>query len=335
MNNALYLFRAGTALLQGSSSVPAVPAPAPVVVAAAAVCSRLDGLCISRILGGVSVAGACFYKLPIIIKIFHARNGAGLNPLALYMETSAYLTLVLYNWQQSHAFTTYGNYFASSLQNIVIIGLVWLWGVGPQDPRPITPRHVQRVLAIAALLVAALALHRHSLAHVLCPYAYAVLAASRVPQLWRNYRTQVVGVQSVLTLGNAVLGSCSNAFIHWRETKDWGMLAGSLLLLGLNAALALQVLMLRSRPPQAAAAAAAGKGEGEGSRRGRGGVAAAASADAAAAAAAASASPSRNRSSKPSKAQNKGQAKSESESREESKSKSRSRSRSKNKSNPR
>ena len=211
-------------------------------------CGRLvDGVCVSKIFGYFSILGACVYKLPVVIKILKARNGSGLNPVSIYMETTAYCVLVLYNYQKGNALSTFGDYALSSLQNVAIISLVWWWGVGPKDPRQITARHIQTVLSVAVVLVSVLYRFRQVLeanVEVLPLFSYAVIAASRIPQIFRNNRTGVVGVQSMITLTNAVIGSCNKVVIAYYETKDPYILWGSVVTVALNSVLALQVLWL-------------------------------------------------------------------------------------------
>jgi len=104
------------------------------------------------------------------------------------------------------------------------------------------------VIAVSAILIAVLYRSQHWLeanGSVLTGYAYAVITASRVPQIYRNHKTGVVGVQSLITLCNAVIGSAGKVVIAINETKDMGILYGSLLTVVVNLTLALQVLMLK------------------------------------------------------------------------------------------
>ena len=91
--------------------------------------SKCLGLAISKALGYVMLIGAFFYKLPIIFKIFKAKGGDGLNIVSVYLETSAYLSLLLYNVLTRSAFSTYGDLFPATFQNVIIVSLIWLWGI--------------------------------------------------------------------------------------------------------------------------------------------------------------------------------------------------------------
>lgn len=204
-------------------------------------------LCVSKFIGYVGVLGSCFYKAPVIIKIIRSGNSSGLNILSIYMETSAYSMLVLYNYMKRNAPSTYGDYCMSSIQNLIIISLIWMWGFGPKDPK-LGAFHIQKVVGITVLAIAVLYQFRYKVSEniELAPfYAYSVITMSRVPQIIRNYRTGTVGVQSMITLSNAVLGSCKNVYISVYETKDFHTLCGNVLLLLLNLTLALQVLLLK------------------------------------------------------------------------------------------
>ena len=77
-------------------------------------------------------------------------------------------------------------------------------------------------------------------------YSIFVISMSRLPQISTNFRASSAGVQSLLTLLNAFLGSSAKTFISFREVKDPLLAGGALITSGLNLILLIQVMLLKS-----------------------------------------------------------------------------------------
>jgi len=205
--------------------------------------SKCLGLAISKALGYVMLLGSFFYKLPIILKIFKAKGGDGLNIVSVYLETSAYLSLLLYNTLIQSAFSTYGDLFPATFQNMIIISLIWLWGI---DKKKFSFFHILVALfafgSFTAIILGAPKEHWHWVAK----YSIVVTTISRLPQIISNFRAGKVGVQSAITLTNGVLGAVGKVYITYVETKDPLLIIGACFALGLNLILLTQVVLLQS-----------------------------------------------------------------------------------------
>jgi mannose-P-dolichol utilization defect protein 1 len=67
--------------------------------------------------------------------------------------------------------------------------------------------------------------------------------ASKVPQIWTNFKNKSTGQLSVFTVMNYFLGSAAHVFTTYAELDDPLMLLGTLLATGLNLLLVLQVFL--------------------------------------------------------------------------------------------
>jgi mannose-P-dolichol utilization defect 1 len=200
-------------------------------------------LSISKSLGYITILGSCFYKLPVLLKIVKAKGGDGLNIISVYMETSSYLALLFYNIFRKCPFTTYGDLCATTLQNFMIIGCIWLWGI---DKKPFSVTHILAMICLLGLFVGtvfALPVQYH---HLIIAYSISLTTLSRLPQIISNFKHGKVGVQSPITLVNSVLGAVAKVFITFVETKDIFLIIGSVMALVLNSILFGQIIYLQS-----------------------------------------------------------------------------------------
>lgn len=201
------------------------------------------GLSISKALGYVMLIGSFFYKLPILLKIVKARGGDGLNIVSVYLETSAYLSLLLYNILRQSSFSTYGDLCPATFQNILIICLIWLWGI---DKKRFSMPHILGVIFLFGVFTATILRSPEEHWHWVAKYSIVVTTVSRLPQIVSNFRTGKVGVQSAVTLTNAVLGAFGKVYITYVESKDPLLITGAIFAFSLNFILLSQVLLLQS-----------------------------------------------------------------------------------------
>lgn len=210
-------------------------------------------LAISKALGLTMTVFSCLYKLPILLNILNAKTGQGLNLSSLYLETSAYVALLIYNVYRGNPLSTYGDFFASSFQNFLIICLIWYYGTDAgKSP---TNRHkliffisLSIFLCIMITLIngPVIILYRAFDLQVLPIYGAFVIMMARIPQIRANFLSKASGVQSSITLANAVLGSTAKVYINYRESKDPLLVGGAFITSCLNLILLVQVILLKS-----------------------------------------------------------------------------------------
>lgn len=190
--------------------------------------------------------GAAIFKVPVIMNILKGRTGAGLDPSALYMETSSLVSLVCYNFRMGNDFSTYGDNAAAVVQNALIIVMVLHFGF---DGKPSGLGHIFTVCSLYGALLWAL---------LFCPeqyYSYCVIfsmtlsTVSKVPQIIRNYSSRCIGVQSWLTQLTVLLGVSAKLFICLTETADdLYLTVGLACIVVLNSVLLLQSIAYADKP---------------------------------------------------------------------------------------
>ena len=199
-------------------------------------------LAISKSISYALILGACLYKIPVVLKIVSKRAGDGLNMLGMYLETSAFTASIFYSYLRGQPLTTYGDLFAVISANVVIILLVWLWGA---NGKKIGLGQIIFVLGLSGAFVAVASQCPPQYYTYLANYSTVVLTLSRLPQIISNATTGNIGVQSAVTIGNAMLGSFAKIFVLFVETDDLVLLMGSVIGFSCNLVLFCQVLFMK------------------------------------------------------------------------------------------
>ena len=207
----------------------------------------LDGKClslaISKTLGYVTIIGACMYKMPIVMNMIRSKSGNGLDPTSVYLETIAMICMVFYNFQKQNDFSTYGDNISAALQTMVIILLMWAYGI---DGKKLGLPHILTVLILSSVFFVALVTLPVEYLNYIAVASSVISTVAKCPQIIRNFKTKAIGVQSWVTTLTALLGVLAKLFINIRETPDDIILiGGTLLLLLLNTTLLIQSLIYK------------------------------------------------------------------------------------------
>jgi mannose-P-dolichol utilization defect 1 len=205
----------------------------------------LDGPClslaISKALGYVTIAGACLYKMPVVVNIFKSKSGTGLHPLSVYLESSSMISMVFYNFQKGNDISTYGDNISATIQNIMIVLMIWYYGM---DGKSLGGAHIAGVFAVFIIFGAALTFCPEELFGYVAIYATVIMTVSKIPQIIQNFQTKNIGVQSWVTQLTAFLGVLAKLFICITETgDDVYLMAGNVTAVVLNGTLMVQSLM--------------------------------------------------------------------------------------------
>ena len=209
----------------------------------------LDKIClslaISKTLGYVMLVGGFLYKLPVILNIFKAGGGDGLNLVGLYLETSSYIAGFYYSYLKGYEISTYGNKVASSIQDCIIITIVWYFGV---YGKPITKIHMAYVFGFSLFFATFLyyASKEETTTKFIVVYQYLVITLSRLPQIYSNFSAKSAGVQSPISLLTALFGAFAELVVNLVETKNTNNIIGSIIVMAVNVTLFAQVLYLKS-----------------------------------------------------------------------------------------
>ncbi|CAO3631398.1 unnamed protein product [Mucor hiemalis] len=193
---------------------------------------------VSKGLGLGIVLGGSIVKVPQILTILKNQSAQGLSLTSYLLETFSYFITLSYNLRQGNPFSTFGEIMFICIQNIIITSLIFYYG-----------RQTGFLVAILALLGGIFySLNSPQLVpQVLMSSLYAatipLTLASKVPQIYTNFKNKSTGQLSVFTVVNYFAGSAARVFTTMTELDDSLMLFGNLLATTFNAILVLQVIL--------------------------------------------------------------------------------------------
>ncbi|KAI0712695.1 mannose-P-dolichol utilization defect 1 protein [Earliella scabrosa] len=196
---------------------------------------------LSKGLGLGIVVGGSIMKVPQLLLIVSARSARGLSLTAYVLETLSYAITLAYSYRNNFPFSTYGENFFLTIQNVIITLLI----VHYNPPSSLAARSpVQRaVLSAQAMLAFAVGLVvlPHS-AMALCQLSTLPLSLfSKLPQIRQNHRAQSTGQLSAFAVISQVGGCLARLFTTATEVGDPIVTAGFALALALNIVLGFQM----------------------------------------------------------------------------------------------
>jgi mannose-P-dolichol utilization defect protein 1 len=165
-------------------------------------------------------------------------SAQGLSLLSYLIETLSYTITLAYNIRQDNPFSTFGEILFITLQNMIIASLILSYSK-------------QTLLVLPLLALFGAVFYGLQQPDMIAGSGMATLyaatiplsLASKVPQIWTNFRNKSTGQLSVFTVMNYFLGSAARVFTTYAELDDPLMLLGTLLATGLNLLLVLQVFL--------------------------------------------------------------------------------------------
>ncbi|KAG9258150.1 polyketide synthase [Emericellopsis atlantica] len=204
-------------------------------------------LAISKGLGIGIVAASSIVKVPQILKLVKSRSAEGVSFLSYFLETTAYLITLAYNYRNEFPFSTYGETALILGQNVVISVLVL---------------NYSGKAGLAAVFVAALAAAVGALftPGVLDVKALSYLqagagllgVASKVPQIAAIWSQGTTGQLSAFAVFNYLAGSLTRIFTTLQEVDDKLILYGFISGFVLNLILATQMIYYWNAPSEKA-----------------------------------------------------------------------------------
>lgn len=191
-------------------------------------------LALSKGLGVGIIGGAMVVKVPQILKILASRSTEGLSFLAVVLETLAASITFAYNFRAGNSFTTYGETFFMTFQNVLILLLLGLYR--KQTMRLVLLFSVYSVM-MSSLLIPTFATDAtlRSLQAMTIP----LVMVSRLPQIWTIWRQGCTGQLSALSVFLIWAGSVARVYTSFQETRD-----DRLLVLGFTMAAILNTTIL-------------------------------------------------------------------------------------------
>ncbi|KAI0747189.1 mannose-P-dolichol utilization defect 1 protein [Daedaleopsis nitida] len=196
---------------------------------------------LSKGLGLGIVVGGSIMKVPQLLLIVSARSARGLSLIAYVLETLAYAITTAYSYHNEFPFSTYGENFFLTIQNIVITLLI----VHYNPPASLAARStVQRTVLSAQAVIAftvALVLAPASILAILQVATLPLSLFSKLPQIRQNHRAQSTGQLSAFAVISQVGGCLARLFTTATEVGDPILTAGFALALALNVVLGAQM----------------------------------------------------------------------------------------------
>jgi len=217
---------------------------------------------LSKGLGLGIVLGGSIVKIPQILKIVTSRSARGLSLPAYILETAAYAISLAYASRNHFPFSTYGENFFLTVQNVVItLLIVWYSGARTATGRPLSAGSSVRMrgnlngviigslfVVVAAISLSSDALVPPSLLSLLQATTVPLSLISKAPQIASNHRHKSTGNLSAFAVFNAFFGCLARLFTTSQETGDSLMWWGFALAGALNAVLVAQMVVYWNNP---------------------------------------------------------------------------------------
>ncbi|TVY18527.1 Mannose-P-dolichol utilization defect 1 protein [Lachnellula arida] len=200
-------------------------------------------LAISKGLGLGIIAASSIVKIPQILKLLSSKSSSGISFLSYFLETSAYLISLAYNYRQGFPFSTYGETALIAVQNVVIAVLVLNYS-GKSAGAAV---FVAGLAASGAALFAPNVVDMQTLSYFQAG-AGVLGVASKLPQIVAVWQEGGTGQLSAFAVFNYLLGSLSRIFTTLQEVDDKLILYGFIAGFALNAILAAQMVYYWNAP---------------------------------------------------------------------------------------
>jgi len=219
-------------------------------------------LAVSKGLGLGVVGSAAVVKVPQLLTLLRSGSAEGLSLPSYVLETGSQVLGTAYAAHQGFPFSTYGESALIGVQNAIIAALIlhfsgkaalastWLVTVAlvagtllQKQPLAL-PEAVTSVighLPVATAAALPLSLSAQTWATLQTTSA-GLSIASKLPQIYSNWRNGSTGQLSAFAVFMYLIGSCSRVFTTLQEVSDPLVLYGYTASLVLNLVLALQVL---------------------------------------------------------------------------------------------
>jgi len=197
-------------------------------------------LLISTIIGYVIIAASFLLKVPQILKIVNAKSVYGLSFSMFILELIGYTISLAYSINSKFPFSTYGELFAITLQNMVIVYLLFSY---TNNMSVFFAGAVAYVAVAFTLFGGIVPLHIQAM---LQAATIPLFTISKLPQIWSNFQNKSVGQLSGITVFMLFGGSLARIFTTFTQVNDQIVLAGFIIGGALNGILMLQVIMYGS-----------------------------------------------------------------------------------------
>ncbi|KAF8266297.1 hypothetical protein EI94DRAFT_1586163 [Lactarius quietus] len=192
---------------------------------------------LSKGIGVAVVVGGSIMKVPQLLLILRAQSARGLSLTAYVLETCSYAINLAYSSRNGFPFSTYGENFFLTIQNVIITFLIILYNAS--SPRPLTaaPNPTGKLLtAVLTTLVVGFALFAAPASALSAAQLGTIPLSlfSKLPQIAQNYRARSTGQLSTFAVISQIAGCAARLFTTAQEVNDPLVAAGFALAFALN-----------------------------------------------------------------------------------------------------
>jgi len=200
---------------------------------------------LSKGLGIGIVVGGSIMKVPQILLIVNGHSARGLSLTAYNLETLSYAITLVYSFRHEFPFSTYGENFFLTIQNILITLLIVYY----TPSRALTGKGDNKYQSLLFTLFSTLAsvvglyLMPTNVLSLLQITTLPLSLFSKLPQIRQNLRSQSTGQLSAFAVISQIAGCLARLFTTATEVGDSLLSAGFALALILNIVLGVQLWM--------------------------------------------------------------------------------------------
>jgi mannose-P-dolichol utilization defect protein 1 len=196
-------------------------------------------LLLSKLLSCGVLVGSLVYKLPQILKIASNKSAQGVTITSVLLELMAVTFALSYSFNMHFPFMTYGEVAFIAFFDILIIFQILKYEHGGVGISAFAGLGAYVALIYVFLLSGWLPL---PFFQILQSLTTPLTIASRIPQIWQNYRSGSTGQLSFITWFLNLGGTLSRVFTTIQEVNDPLVLGGFLVAAILNGTIVLQIL---------------------------------------------------------------------------------------------
>ncbi|KAI9430244.1 hypothetical protein H4582DRAFT_1442125 [Lactarius indigo] len=199
---------------------------------------------LSKGVGVAIVVGGSIMKVPQLLLILRAQSARGLSLTAYVLETFSYAINLAYSSRNGFPFSTYGENFFLTIQNVIITFLITLYNASSTRPLTAAPNPTGRLLTAVLITFAVGFALFAAPASALAAAQLGTLPLSlfsKLPQISQNYRARSTGQLSAFAVVSQIAGCAARLFTTSQEVNDPLVAAGFALALSLNLILGAQM----------------------------------------------------------------------------------------------
>ncbi|CAN6841080.1 unnamed protein product [Brassica oleracea] len=195
---------------------------------------------VTKLLSYFLVAASMTVKLPQIMKIVDNKSVRGLSVTAFELEVVGYTISLAYCLHKKLPFSAFGEIAFLLIQALILMGCIYYFS------KRLSVGAWVRVVVYFALAPALFAGKIDALVfEALYASKHLIFLSARVPQIWKNFRSQSTGQLSFLTCLMNLGGSMARVFTSVQVNAPFSMIMGIALAVFTNGIIMSQILLYR------------------------------------------------------------------------------------------